>query len=546
MKLSKRVLSLVFAILILLSTAACGSETTEQSQTEEQTTAEMAAESSEQTVAAESSEKTVTELNIGAYSGYAVSGLDATMVNVSNCAYMIYNMCFDQMFYVDPETQEMTSDIFEDWEYSDDYLELTLHLKDGIYFSNGTRMTGDDILYTISQWQQTRKKSYYTCINLDESTVSDDGLTIALVYDYEFGPGIKKLQLWVVSKDFYESLGDDLSTVDWYDLNNLCGSGPYALTEYVQDSSAVMTLRDDYWNDSAEYTVETINLFRYTDQTTMFIDFENGIIDLAVNIASNDATRLNNEEAEGALGLIESNSVTMLCLDENNEYLQDEVVREAICYAIDTETLAKQVMGIYGTAAQSTLSVNMPQFQEGCAYTYDPDYAKQLLEEAGYADGEITLHYVSSNDSEQSTLAEFVQGFLNAIGITVEIETVDEATMKQMVSAGETDLQRQTATEGTPEMEPYEIYSSFTVGGTFPAVVISDENINDLLNEAYQTVDDATRTELYKQVQTAIYEGYWVVPLYEWKAGYAYNTDVISSATLLSSVRPDFRFVVTN
>lgn len=543
MKKLSKVCALLLALVMLFGLCACGqSGGKEPAVQADESASDIGAPAAEAEPAAS---EPVEEINIGTYSNYAVSGLDATFVNTSNCAYMIFNLCFDQMFYVDPVTNEMTSDIFESWEYSDDYLELTLKLKDGIYFSNGTQMTGEDILYTISQWQQTRKKVQYTCINLDKSTVSDDGLTIKLVYDVEFGPGIKKLQLWVVSKDFYESLGD-LSAVDWFDMDNLCGSGPYALTSYVQDSSAVMTLREDYWNDASSYSVKTINLSRYTDQTTMFIDFENKIIDLAVNLASNDAARLSDGEVSfGELGLIESNAVTMLCLNESNEYFQDPIVREAICRAIDRDTVTKQVLGIYGTPAQSTLSVNMPAFQDGCAYDYDPEYAKQLLTDAGYAEGEITVHYVCSSDSEQAALAEFTQGYLNNIGINVEIETVDEATMKQMSAAGDTDVQRQTATEGTPELEPYECYSAFPVGGTFPAVVISDENINELLNEAYATVDEQERIELYKQAQTAIYESFWVVPLYEWKAGYAYNTDVIADLKLVSSVRPDFRFIVT-
>lgn len=542
MKYLGKVCALLLALIMLCSLCACGQSGEKPADPAEEPAADTGApEAAEEEPAAS---EPVEEINIGTYSNYAVSGLDATFVNTSNCAYMIFNLCFDQMFYVDPATNEMTSDIFESWEYSDDYLELTLKLKDGIYFSNGTQMTGEDILYTISQWQQTRKKVQYTCINLEKSTVSDDGLTVKLVYDTEFGPGIKKLQLWVVSKDFYESLGD-LSAVDWFNKDNLCGSGPYELADYVQDSSAVMTLREDYWNDASSYSVKTINLSRYTDQTTMFIDFENKIIDLAVNLASNDAARLSAGEVDfGELGLIESNAVTMLCLNESNEYFQDPVVREAICRAIDRETVTKQTLGIYGSPARSTLSVNMPAFQDGCAYDYDPEYAKQLLADAGYAEGEITVHYVCSSDSEQAALAEFTQGYLNNIGISVEIETVDEATMKQMSAAGETDVQRQTATEGTPELEPYECYSAFPVGGTFPAVVISDENINELLNAAYATVDEQERIELYKQAQTAIYESCWVVPLYEWKAGYAYNTDVIADLSLVSSVRPDFRFIL--
>lgn len=549
MKKFTHILAMLLALAMIFSLAACGSATEEKAANDgaaEEVTG--AAETAEEDASETAGEDGYDVINIGAYTSYFVSGLEVTGAQqiVSTQAYGIAGLVYDRMFYPNSEGK-MVSDIIESYEYSDDSLSLTLQLKEGVTFASGDPMTGEDILFSLALMQTSAKPAYYMCINVENSSVSEDGLTVTFAYDYPYGPGVNYLDFYVVNKSHYEALAPDgdYSKVNWYQPEVIDGSGAYEIVEYSQDVSAKLVKRDDYWGDADRFDFEEYNLFCYTDQTTMYIDYENGVIDVALGLLSNDLARVQDGEVEnGGYGIIDSNSVVMLCLNENNEFLADPAVREAICYAIDIDVVTETAAGTLGVAAKSSLAEKMSAFSDGHAYPYDPEHSRQVLADAGYADGDITLHYITSADSDQAAIAELVLSFLSDIGITVEIETLDMATMMPALMQGQSDFQRQTASDGTPQCEPYEVYSAFASDSVFPAVAISDSAINEALQAGYQTVDVAARDEAYKTVQELLYEGYWVVPLYEWKAAYAYNAELIADDIFIPSLKKaDLRWI---
>jgi peptide/nickel transport system substrate-binding protein len=186
----------------------------------------------------------------------------------------------------------------------------------------------------------------------------------------------------------------------------------------------------------------------------------------------------------------------------------------------------------------------MACYVDGYTYDYDPEYAKQLLEDAGYEDGEITLTFVTTSETEQTTFAEGVQAYLDKIGINVDIQTYDTPTALPMWQQGQTDLQRYTSSDGIPDLEPYMAFSVFQEGSAFPACAKSDAALNEALEAGYQNLDEETRTAAYQEVQKILYEGYWCLPVYEWKGGYAYNPDKFEEINLLSIKRHDLTQIV--
>ncbi len=488
-------------------------------------------------------------LNVGSTNAMFLNGLEATGKDsiVSTNASGVQGLVYDTLFYPD-ETGTMVSDIVTEYSYSEDNLEFTFTIRDDVTFASGDTLTAEDILFSLACKQTSARPAYYTPINVEKSYIHDDGLTITFVYDFVFGPGIKYLDFTIANKSFYESLAPDgdYSAVNWYDASCVDGTGPYVIKSYTQDNNATLVLRDNYWGDISQYEVDTFNLFRYTDATTMYIDFENKVIDVAIGIASEDAVRLQDNGPEhGALGLIESNAVVMLCMNERkNEYLADPVVREAIAHALDTEVITDVCMGIYGTPAKSTLSQNMPAFVDGYSYDYDPDYSRQIMADAGYAEGEIVLTYITTSAStEQTNLAELVQSYLDDIGITVNIETYDMGTMLPMLMQGLSDFQRQTTSDGTPQLEVYECYSALPEDSVFQAVGIPDAEINEQLRIGYSNVDESIRNAAYGEVQRLLYESFRHIPLYEWKTGFAYNVETIEDITILSANKVNLRFI---
>ena len=136
------------------------------------------------------------EISVGSYGVVWAGTLDACAMDTQVNSFGIYNLTYDCMFRPD-SSGEIVSDIFESWEWSDDYLTLTCKLYDDIYFSNGEQMLGEDVIYSIARRTAGPTGGWYRCINTDASTVSDDGLTVELKYDYTFGPGIHKLNIFI-------------------------------------------------------------------------------------------------------------------------------------------------------------------------------------------------------------------------------------------------------------------------------------------------------------------------------------------------------------
>ena len=228
---------------------------------------------------------------------------------------------------------------------------------------------------------------------------------------------------------------------------------------------------------------------------------------------------------------------------DENEYFQDARVREAICHAIDINILTEMGAGILGSVAVGSFPAAMPYCVEGLTYDYDPDLSRQLLEEAGIADGEITLKYVTFNDPIKSASADIVKNDLANIGINVEISTLDNmSAVAEWMKEDGTDLQMMTAGGGVFELEPYGIFTFFYKDNVFFATNKDDPELNEYLDKGLSTVKPDERGEYWASAQQWLYDNFWVIPTYETYSAVAVG-DTIESTGLYSALRPDLRFV---
>lgn len=439
-------------------------------------------------------------------------------------AYLIY----DQLFYANSDG-EYVSRIVDSYDWADDTT-LNITLKDNIYFSNGDQMTGEDVLYSLMTRQKGIRPDYYKKINIDKS--SADGLNVTFIFDAPYAAYMAALDFNIGNKAYLESL--DAESVDWYDPSYIVGSGPYAVTSCTPNTELVFELRDDYWGAAYGYTfdVRSYVVYCYSDQSTMAIDLETGAIDLAFDLARTDYDRLGSSDGF-TVGLSRGNANFIIFFDSNNnEYLKDVNVRKAICHALDVEAIAKACMGSYAVVADSIFTSDELGYVGGLTYKYDPDYAKQILADAGYAEGEITLKFVISQMTPHDALSEAVMGYLDKIGITVEIEILERMSyFANTRVAGVTDLYLYQFGTGNAGGEP-----AIHLDDVKPAsghAVMAREGYNDIILSAEQSLDPATRIELYQQLQNLFYENYDGVPMFEFVTGYAYNSDVISNVNYI-------------
>ncbi len=270
----------------------------------------------------------------------------------------------------------------------------------------------------------------------------------------------------------------------------------------------------------------------------MCIDLETGAIDVAIDLSIQDYDRLDAETSDNIqTKLIDCNVVYQLVFDVNNcDALKDAKVREALCHAIDTESLTEAVAGTFGVTAQSMFGENELGFLDGTSYDYDPETSKALLAEAGVENLSLKIGVIGQEP--YTTICEIIQEYFAQVGVTLTIESLEFATFISSANDPDfTDLQIYTMTGGNPSGDPLVHLDNWYSTSTNP-VMKRTEEYDELMIGGATTLDTAERAEYYKQLQQLWYDNFDGVPLYEYKKGYAYNTDVFEDLTLASTSVP--------
>lgn len=525
MKRMKSVFSMLLVLVMILSLAACGGGSDKP-----------AADSSGGN-ASETGTKKLDVLNLGIYGDTTFTGTfdPCGAWAGTGAGYGITFSVYDTPFYIASDGV-YKSRIVEDYKWTDDTT-MVMTIKDGIMFSNGTQLTGKDILYSLKLMQNSGMRSgYYTPFDVESSTVSDDGLTITLKTFEPYAAYYAGLDFAIVSADYVESQGGG-ENIDWYDPSKVVGSGPYTCTSFASGASATYEKRDDYWGLAYGYDdiYGKINVTQYSDQTTMCIDLETGAIDVAVDLSIQDYDRLDAETSDNIqTQLIDCNVVYQLVFDVNNcEPLKDPKVREALCHAVDTEALTKAVAGTFGETAQSMFGKNEIGFLGGTAYDYDPETSKALLAEAGVDNLSLKIGVIGQEP--YTTICEIIQEYFAQVGVTLTIDALEFATFIGSANNPDfTDIQIYTMTGGNPSCEPVVHLDNWYSTSSSPVMHRTAE-YDELLIGGETNLDTAERAKYYQQLQQLWHDNFDGIPLYEFKKGYAYNTDKFEDFTLASS-----------
>ena len=480
--------------------------------------------------------------NAGGSTGGAANNSDSTAVTIGYVGghYACYpssansddfvqqSMVYDKLFEVDDITGEYTSRVLSSYEWTDDKT-LVMTLKDGITFSDGNQMTMEDVLFSIhnyiDQGESTDKYQYFQFIDFDATTISDDKMTLTLVYQFPYGPAERTLNVSIMEKAFTEQ--HDNADQIWY--TGPVGSGPYKITDCVQDSYVTFTLRDDYWNKDYTYDASEITLRFYSDETAMYMDYQSGNLDALYGIGSTVASQIENAGgSQGTVQYISNNDVSFVILNEENEYLSDPKVREAIAYALDMDYITEVAYGTLGKEAKSHFAATFDCYSEHEGYTTDTEKAKQILTDAGYSEGQITLRWLSPDMAPQPQVGEAIQAQLQLIGINMTVESYDLPTALGMYLDGEGDIMMMTVTGGNPTCEPYQSLSAFASGAPFSCMSIEDPTYNSYLETGLNSVDTDTRWAAYKEADQWLYDNYNALPICETLSAVAYNSRIAS------------------
>ena len=419
--------------------------------------------------------------------------LDPSQMQPTTSRY-IWGSIYESLAYFDPKTGVVTPWAAKKWTYSADGKTLTIDLRDGLTFSDGSKVKASDVAATINRSVNT--SGYIQSIDtaVDHAEATDDK-TVVVHFKFYDPKWVSLLgrEAGVIAKE------SDLNSPTI--ATDPIGSGPYTLDTKatVAGTKYVLKKRTDYW-DAKAFPFKTINVNIVNDPTAQLNAFKAGQIN-ATTIQVPQVAAAKAVEGASVTELKATTLYWLLFLDKfgksANPEFKDVRVRQAVNYALDREGIAKKLLLGYATPTDQVFFPSRKVFSSDLEkkYPYDPAKAKKLLAAAGYPDG-FTIEIPSSQATQQfePTLSQE----LGAAGIKLKWTPIPESQTASAILTGQYQLYLK---QSGIVSDAYTAALYFTpTGGTVNPEKYTDPTITDLYDKITTTTDTAKSLDLYKQL----------------------------------------------
>ncbi len=401
----------------------------------------------------------------------------------------------------------------EDWTVSDDGLEYTFRLRQGVTFHDGTTFDSSDVRFSferaVADGSVNAQPGYFAAIESIE-TPTDDSVILRL--SRPDGPLL-----------FHMGNGDmAIVAPESADTNRTqpVGTGPFRFVDRVEGDRITLARYPEYWDASAT-DLQTLIFRVMTDPAAQVAGLLSGEVDLFPNLAAPEALqRLEADEGfEVVIGTTEGE--TLLALNLRRPPFDDIRVRQAIVHALDRRAIIDGAMFGLGVPIGSHFAPHHPAYIDLTGlYPYDPERARALLVEAGLPEGfRATLMLPPPSYARRS--GEIVQAQLAQVGITVDLEPVEWAQWLEQAFRGfDYDMTIVSHTE------PLDI-DIFSRGSSDYYFGYDNPTFNSIIADLSETVDPQSRASLYGAAQEILAQDVAAVWLFQLPKAGVRRTDLI-------------------
>ncbi len=447
----------------------------------------------------------------------------------------VANQLFNGLVQMDSNLNIIPS-IAKNWTVSEDGLTYSFALRDDVYFhkhklfgKDSTRLVvAGDFEYSLNRLRDSKVAAPGSWVlnKVDDFEATNDTIfEITLKQQFPAFIGLLSMKYCsVVPKEIVEHFGSDFRS-------NPIGTGPFKFKRWEENIKLVFRKNHHYFekddNDNQLPYLEAIAITFLPDKQSEFLQFAQGNIDFLNSLDASYKDEL--LTANGQLRDTYDETVNMIrgpylnteylgfYLDSKTPEIQSELIRKAINYGFDRKSMMIYLRnGIGNPANGGFIPKGLSGYDESIGFTYQPEKAKQLIEqfkkESGISHPEITL----TTTSNYLSFCEFIQRELEKIGLTINVDVMPEATLRTARSNGKVDMFRSSWIADYLDAENYLsiFYSKNFAPNGSNYFHYKSTLFDSLYNKAFTVIDIEERKYLYTTMDSLAMQKALMVPLY--------------------------------
>ena len=414
------------------------------------------------------------------------TGLDPTIAAPVAIGQVTWQNIFEGLTTVDRDGK-VQPQLAESWDISADGLTYTFKLRSGVTFHDGEVFDSSVAKFAIDRARGENsvnpQKRYFETI---EAVETPDPQTLVL----KLGKPTGSLLYWLAwpSSSMVGSKSADANKT------TPVGTGPFRFVNWAKGDKVELARNPDYWDDAVEVKLETA-LFRFmSDPQAQAAALKAGDVDAFPEFAAPELMQSFDGDERLVTVVGDTELKVVAGMNNTRKPFDDKRVRQALMMAIDRNMIVEGAWSGFGTPIGSHYTPNDPGFVDLTGtYPYDPERARALLAEAGYANG-LSFTIKAPQMAYAQRTSQIMQAMFAEIGVTMNIETTEFPAkwVSDVLKAADYDM---TIVAHAEPMD-IDIYARDSYYFNY-----DNAAFNDVLDKVQQTSDPAGQAALYGEAQ---------------------------------------------
>jgi peptide/nickel transport system substrate-binding protein len=404
---------------------------------------------------------------------------------------------YDRLVNLAPDGKGVVPELATEWKIAEDGLSATFTLRDGVKFSDGSALTADDVVYSLTR-AIDQQGSWGFLFSPVKAVTKVDEKTIKFEMSEPFAPLLPALATFaasIYSKSNFGKYGDQAG-------EHPLGTGAFMLEKWDKGSQLVLAKNPNYWQAGKPY-LDKVVFSVVGDDNARVLQLQSGTSDIIDFVPPNQVDPLKSSGSK--IVRVDGTSVGWMTLNEAKKPLDDPKVRCAISYAVDRQAIANNVYFGQAVPAKSVIpSATLFYDPNTNPITYDLAKAKELLSQSSAPNGFTLDVTVPSGDSTKLTTVQIWANSLKQIGVNTNISQVEATTSQDEYNTEKYTVRVSAWTNDTPD--PDEMMGAgldYHNQNALHTGFHNDEVVN-LVNEGRRSLDTAKRQQIYSQVQSLV------------------------------------------